>query len=62
MQKKYIAGGIIIETDIEFPELISTEGATDVVLAYGKVPEELPNVKNEKAKNLALKAFQDLKK
>ncbi|MFZ9847238.1 MAG: hypothetical protein ACO3EE_03675 [Flavobacteriales bacterium] len=49
MQKKYIAGGIIIETDIEFPELILTEGETDVVLAYGKVPEQLSNVKNEKA-------------
>lgn len=49
MLKKYIAGGIIIETDIDFPELILTEGTADVVLSYGVVPEELQKTKHEKA-------------
>lgn len=49
MQKKYIAGGIIIETEIEFPELIETKGESDVLLTYGEVPEELKGIKDEKA-------------
>lgn len=43
MQKKYIAGGIIIETDIDFPELLEVDGDADVCVEYGHVPEILAN-------------------
>jgi hypothetical protein len=44
MEKKYIAGGIVIETDIDFPEFVESTETADVHVAYGKVPEEIENV------------------
>lgn len=41
MQRKYLVGGIVIETSIEFPELLEINAPTDVVVAYGDVPKVL---------------------
>jgi hypothetical protein len=43
MKKKYIAGGIVIATDIEFAELMESTEQADVQLAYGPVPDALDN-------------------
>jgi len=38
---KYLVGGIVLKTAIEFPEFIPTDLPHDTVVEYGKVPEEL---------------------
>lgn len=41
MKYTYLIGGITIESDIFFPELIQTDKKADVQLMYGEVPEHL---------------------
>ncbi|MFM7022568.1 MAG: hypothetical protein ACKOXB_06280 [Flavobacteriales bacterium] len=48
MVKRYIAGGIVIESDIHFPEFVLSDAEPDVRVAYGKVPEEIENVKTQR--------------
>lgn len=45
---KYIAGGIVFETSIDFPELLSSDSPTDVYVEYGEVPENLENGNKER--------------
>lgn len=48
MEKRYIAGGIVIETDIHFPEFVESTEQPDVQVVYGKVPEEIENPKSQR--------------
>lgn len=41
MKYTYLIGGITIESDIFFPELIQTDRKADVQVMYGEVPEHL---------------------
>jgi hypothetical protein len=46
---KYLVGGIVLETEIDFPELVSSDSSqVDVVVRYGEVPEELEDTKQHK--------------
>jgi hypothetical protein len=47
---KYIIGGVVLETEIVFPELLEhhTEQKVDFTVAYAKVPEQLTQVKENR--------------
>lgn len=41
---RYLIGGLVLESEIDFPEMIKTDRVdVDVVVQYGKVPEALEN-------------------
>ena len=41
---KYKIGGLILGTEIDFPELIETkDGNVDYTIKYGEVPDDIKN-------------------
>ncbi len=47
---KYIAFGIIFDSDIEIPELLPSDKKSDVQIKLGKTPEKLTSIRNQGVK------------
>lgn len=45
----YLIGGVVLETKIEFPELLKTERATNIKVEYGNTPETLEKTNFQRA-------------
>ncbi|MFM7022548.1 MAG: hypothetical protein ACKOXB_06180 [Flavobacteriales bacterium] len=43
MRKKYIAGGVVIETDLYFQDLVESTADADIQVVYGAIPDAIEN-------------------